>query len=267
MSEFIIKGNIGEASRPRKRFWGKAAAVFLAILASGLCRLESAGAEEVRRIKIIAAASPNFRLNPRWRREIFERIAFANKIFEPQFGIRFSIKEYAFWNPRGEMFEPAGRVPEDFRALAPHQAADEIVMGFDKLTKPLGVKRSLVRERIGAAAVMQGVVVIRDPFDYTPPLVSKNTVAHELAHVFGANHVADETTIMYPKVSKAVKVCFDEANARIIRAARNMDFRKGPLSLSGEALETIGRVLRESPGFIQDGNFITHRRNLESIRK
>jgi hypothetical protein len=56
---------------------------------------------------------------------------------------------------------------------------------------------------------------------------SVGTAAHELAHLFGAVHVDDETSIMSPTADFDARF-FDPKNREILRANRERDFSTGP---------------------------------------
>ncbi len=247
-------GNPGGIFQPTHRLWASGL-VFISLLPGVFIFPRPAfSAEEVREIKIIAAVSSSFRRNPEWKRDIFERVTFANSLFEPRAGIRFKVKEYTAWEPRDEMLE-TGRILEDFQALVPAGAGDEIMMGFHKLTKPVKIERHTDRERLGTAHFMRGYVILRDPFHHMEPAALKGVLAHELGHVFGAVHVRDDAAIMYPSVTPDHPVRFDEENLRVIRAARGLDLREGPRSLSSDRIDEIIKAFQGSRVFIRDDYF------------
>ena len=233
-------------------------------LPSELQAQEPIPATFAREIKILAAVSSSFKQNPEWKKDIVERVLFANQIFEKQFGIHFSVKNYTAWEPQDEI-RPAGLLIEELRSTQ-LLGGGEIVIGFHKMTKAFGGEALEDIDTVGAAEYFKGFVVIRDPFQQLLPILHKVALTHEFAHLFGAVHIAGETELMNPVAVRQPSLRLDEDNSQIIHLTRRVDFRKGLDSFDPEVIDGLianyERLIRKNPHsdfYYQLGHFYAKR--------
>jgi tetratricopeptide (TPR) repeat protein len=202
-----------------------------------------------REIGVIAAASSDFKKNPEWQKEIRDRLLFANEIFEDQFKIHFSIKSYKNWEPEDEKRETNLLIEELRSQFTP--GIDEIVIGFHKMSQPFGQDVMDDFDTVGTAQFFRGFVVLRDPFQDLGILQRQVIMAHELAHLFGAIHVADPKQIMNRSLPQEPVLVLDPDNQEIILAAAQVDFQRGVESiLPGDIdklIQIYERLIRKNP--------------------
>ncbi|MBN1689304.1 MAG: tetratricopeptide repeat protein [Candidatus Omnitrophica bacterium] len=206
-------------------------------------------AEQVREISITAAISPTFKYDPDWQMDVRDRIVFANKIFEPNFGLHFTIRNYIAWDPEDETRETSLLIEElkGIRALK----EDEIVIGFHKMSQPFSKDKVIDYHTLGTAQSFRGYVVVRDPFQRLERIQKDIIMVHEMGHLFGAVHVGDENAIMHATVPVMPEMVFDYDNKEIIGMARLVDFRQGEESLPDAVIEGMIRIyeklIRQNP--------------------
>ncbi len=216
--------------------------------------------EPVREIAIKAAVSPAFKTNPEWETDIRDRVLFANRLFEPVFGIHFTVRQTIEWTPEDET-RPMDLLIEELRsfiALSP----EEVVVGFHRMSRPLSKEVLSDMDTVGQAQFFRGFVMIRDPFTGLDSLHREVVFTHELGHLFGAVHVSDETAIMNAKLPFQPAQVFDTDNQDIIRSTRTLDFQKGLDSIPGESIDGLIRVYEklirlhpQSDFYLQLGHF------------
>lgn len=202
-----------------------------------------------REIAIIAAVSSSFKANPEWQKEIRDRVLFANEIFEDQFGIHFSVKDYQSWEPEDEKRETNLLIEELRSKFLP--GADEIVVGFHKMSQPFVKDLIEDLDTVGTAQFFRGYVVLRDPFHDMSALHRQVVTAHEFAHLFGAIHVAESNQIMYRSLPEEPALVLDPDNQEIVQAAQQVDFQVGVESLPAANIDKLiqiyERLIRKNP--------------------
>lgn len=233
-----------------------------ALFLSGGILLFSANlpAAPAREISVIAAASTSFKKNPEWQKEIRDRILFANGIFEKQFGIHFTIKAYRDWDPEDEKRETTLLIEElRSRFTLGH---DEVVMGFHKMSQPFGQEVMEDLDTIGTAQFFRGFVILRDPYQDLSALQRQIVTTHEMAHLFGAIHIADPDQIMHRSLPQQPALELDAENKEIIETAKQVDFQVGVGSLLPASIDKLTqiyeRLIRKNPNsdfYYQLGHF------------
>ena len=202
-----------------------------------------------RQIQVKILASPAFKENLEWEQDVRDRITFVNDVFEPAFGINFSIHSYKNWNPEDETRETSLLI-EELRSLT-ELGKDQVIIGFHRMLLPVKKEVLLDLDVIGTAAFFRGVIVIRDPYFNLQEEQYQMAMTHEFSHLFGAVHAAGENQLMSPAVANQVIKTIDPANSEIIRMAREVDFRKGVDSLSNPSLDGLIRIyesmIRDNP--------------------
>ncbi len=188
-----------------------------------------------RIVRVKALADPSFRArNPRWIEELRARIEAASLYFEREFDIRFVTQSAAAWPERERLDSTAGlmvKLKQDF----PTQKNDG---GFDLIVaftaEPISRYSPFGRPRvdhIGDCQIGLGnyvVTTVSGIFRNLPenPELDYYTVAliHELAHIFGAEHVNDTDSIMNETFDH--RLAFDMKNRATILNNRSCPFAK-----------------------------------------
>jgi len=188
-----------------------------------------------RVVRVQALADPSFRgRNPRWMEELRARIEAASVYFEREFEIRFVTVDAAAWPARERIASTAGllvKLKQDFPTQK-NDGAFDLIVAFT--AEPIGRYLPTGRpraDRIGDCQVGLGnyvVATVSEIFRGAPehPELDYDTVAliHELAHIFGAEHVQDSDSIMNEKFDH--RLVLDMKNRRVILRNRNCPFAK-----------------------------------------
>jgi metallopeptidase family M12-like protein len=188
-----------------------------------------------RVVRVQALADPSFReRNPRWIEELRARIEAASDYFEREFEIRFVTVNAAAWPERERIASTAGlmvKLKQDFPTQK-NDGAFDLIVAFtaEPISRYLPTGRPRV-DRIGDCRVGLGNYVVatasgavrrtpeHEELDY-------DTVAliHELAHLFGAEHVQDTASIMHESFD--YRSAFDMKNRNVVLKNRNCPFAK-----------------------------------------
>jgi hypothetical protein len=166
--------------------------------------------------------------------ELRARIEAASVYFEREFEIRFVTVNAAAWPERERIASTAGlmvKLKQDFPTQK-NDGAFDLTVAFT--AEPIGRYLSTGRpraDRIGDCRVGLGNYVVAtasEIFRGTPDNsdLDYDTVAliHELAHIFGAEHVQDSDSIMNEKFDH--RLAFDMKNRSVILRNRNCPFAK-----------------------------------------
>lgn len=180
----------------------------------------------MRELRVGIAVSPTVEADPEWKGKFTRELAYASKIFENEFKLKFKPAIFWNWTPRDEARD-MNYLMEDLKSNFPLDQVD-LVIGVSTLTPSdaqAGLKDIHV---IGRTHVFGGYLVLRHP-RRTPLLhVQEETVlVHELGHLFGAAHTEDRNSVMSPVVERQIPSAFDPENREIIKMTRNFDFKRG----------------------------------------
>jgi Metallo-peptidase family M12 len=190
--------------------------------------------ERIVRVKALADVSFRAR-NPGWQDEARGLIEAASDYYEREFDVQFVTESVVAWPARERIRSTPdllARIEQDF----PSQKKDgsyDLIVAFTAE----GISRYFVAgrprvDRIGNCQQGLGnyvVVPVNKLFRYAGAHAELDSdviaLIHELAHIFGAEHVDDRASIMYDDFGYRTE--FDEKNRRIIAKNRLCPFAKG----------------------------------------
>ncbi|MBE0652094.1 MAG: hypothetical protein IH595_14800, partial [Bacteroidales bacterium] len=151
-----------------------------------------------------------------WQERIKRIATFASDILRSQFGIELEVYTLNKWDSKFE-----SSLKETFRKFKqkPVSFTDVIRVGvtFDKDL----ANKVTDRNNLGLAEPIGNVVVITGQpsfpgMQYWNPIEEAITLVHEIAHLLGAMHIPNESSIMNPLVAN-LSFRFDEANKNIVK--------------------------------------------------
>lgn len=224
--------------------------------------------QPAREIRVVAAVSTGFKSASDWKKDINERIAYANKIFERDYGLHFSVEKFVSWEPSDET-RGMPIIVEELKQF-PLASGDHVIIGFHQMSQEMKSEKMEDLETVGTAQFFNGYIAIRDPKMDLSPEQKQTILVHELAHLFGAVHVSGNTCIMFPSLPFAAEDRLDPENRQIILQTKNVDFTKGIESLEPKTLDSLiaiyEKLIRANPHsdfYYQLGDFY-RKRGLEA---
>ncbi len=207
-------------------------------------------AATVRIVRVRALADSTYRrVVEDWNQRIGLIVTGASDYFEANFQIRFMLVGIQPWEYRGVARYPESRLkallavaPEDADLLIGFIGFGEYVADgdFPTFTGNLGMGMPF-----GQHVMVSGA----DHFHLNR---DKVVLIHELAHVFGAFHVDNRRSLMYPihsdvpaEILAEGKFELEPTLREVVMAARNLDFQRGVDSLDPEARRRIQTLARQ----------------------
>jgi len=188
-----------------------------------------------RVVQVKALADVSFRArNSRWPEEARGLIEAASDYYEREFGIQFVAESIVPW-PAQERIRSTvdllAKVEQDFPARNKDGTYDLIVVfSAEGLSQYFVAGRPRV-DRIGNCQQGLGnyvVTPVNKPFRYAgahaEPEPDVITLIHELAHIFGAEHIEDRASIMHEDLGYRTE--FDDKNRSIIAKNKLCPFAK-----------------------------------------
>jgi Metallo-peptidase family M12 len=186
-------------------------------------------------VRVKALADVSFRArNSGWPNEARGLIEAASDYYQREFGIQFVTESVVPW-PAQERIRSTvdllARVEQDFPAKNKDGSYDLIVVfSAEDISRYFVAGRSRV-DRIGNCQQGLGnyvVTPVNKPFRYAgahaepePDIIA---LIHELAHIFGAEHVDDRASIMHEDLGYRTE--FDDKNRSVILKNRSCSFAK-----------------------------------------
>lgn len=196
--------------------------------------------EELRIIKVRAAADQEFRKRPDWQNIIQKRMKTVSDLFEKNFDIRFELIDTVPWDsPRfvkGDKSEANVHMFRDIFINSVSLADAEIAVGFSG--RDFG-------EELGVGSLYSTHAIISDFGNENGEKEREavTTTVHEVCHLFGMFDVADENSVMNPTPGDNIKV--DNYTLRYIRLIRRFDFSKGIDSLDSDIIKKTTAIFAE----------------------
>lgn len=188
-----------------------------------------------RVVRVKALGDVSFRArNSGWPNEARGLIEAASDYYEREFGIQFVTESVVPWPAQERIRSTVDlltKVERDFPAKNKDGSYDLIVVfTAEGLSQYFVAGRSRV-DRIGNCQQGLGnyvVTAVHKPFRYTgahaEPEPDTIALIHEFAHIFGAEHVDDRTSIMHEDLGYRTE--FDDKNRSIIAKNKLCSFAK-----------------------------------------
>jgi tetratricopeptide (TPR) repeat protein len=203
------------------------------LLALAVAALIAAGAWWWRGpvITLRVAVDESLRGNPAWRAEVERQIAAVSQIYRRQAGLSWRLKEIVEW--RAAPYAGLDERRVDLRRTVGLGGAD-VLLG---LTAPLSGRV--------ASVIPLGDVLVVTQRSLEADRRHVLSLAHELAHLFGAAHGGDAAkgTLMDETLPNET---FDARSLALIRALRRHRFRGGPAGISASDERRVVRALAAS---------------------
>jgi len=212
---------------------------FLVFSLSVLALPVPVSAATFKEIRVGVAVTPEVKAMPDWRANFERRLAYASRIFETECRIKFVPVKWYEW-PTASERETTLVLIEDLMSRYPLGDVD-VMIGLSRMPgknlKEMMDPRDL--DTLGQARPFSGYLVLRYPTEKLYKIQEETVLTHELAHLFGAIHTGDPSSIMYPVVERQLPSRFDQENHEIILQTRAMDFKKGLTSLPPMVLQSL----------------------------
>jgi hypothetical protein len=188
-----------------------------------------------RVVRVKALADPAFRTrNPDWREELRGLIEATSDYFEREFDIRLIAQSTLAW-PAEERIPSTTtlllRLQRDFPPST-NDGTFDLIIGFtaEPISRYFASGRPRVdrigdcKQGLGTYVVMTSSQVFRylgAQHDPDPDIIA---LIHELGHIFGAEHVNDQSSIMHE--DRGYRTEFDAKNRAVVLKNRACPFAK-----------------------------------------
>ncbi len=211
--------------------------VWAALLALAIAPSAWAEAVAVRSLRVGFASTPSYESQRDWKDKITRRLAYASKIFETQFRLRFEPAQFSAW-PVAEGEQELNFLIEDLRSRFPLGAVD-VVIGLTRLEEAASAAQLQDLHALGRSRPFSGYLVLRTPPEKMLKIQEETVLAHELGHLFGAIHSSDPASIMSPVVDRQIPTSFDAENREIVLQTRDVDFKRGTEAFDQKAIQVL----------------------------
>ena len=170
-----------------------------------------------------------------WRERIRQTVAGASAYYEKNFQIRLVLDEIRPWEYRGLVDTVEGRIEQVLQVSPEPSELLVAFVGFGEYYKV--EEQAFLTGHLGVGLPFGQHLLVTGNDDYH---VNREiaVLIHELAHVFGAFHVADRRSLMQPVYEDAPlreilgdHLPLDAVSTAILRLTREVDFRRGVMSL------------------------------------
>lgn len=205
-----------------------------------------------RRLLVRAAVDQVLRAQKGWEQRIRERFSFAAEQIGQQVEIDLALLDVQPWERVRGTADGLDLI-EELRGDISSGEAD-LVLGFvgeRREVEIVGGQPTIRGHTLGLSPCFAGcgvvveVIASRDGEQFrVPEETLRETLVHELGHLFGAVHVSDES-VMRATPSGTRVYTFDRRNLEVIRVSRWMDFSIHLGSLSEGELERLADLYAE----------------------
>jgi Metallo-peptidase family M12 len=189
-----------------------------------------------RVVRVNALADVSFRARDhRWQEEARGLIEAASDYYEREFGIRFVTESTVAWPAQERIRSTPNlltKVKQDFPSQKKDGSYDLIVVFTAEGVSRYSMAGRPRVDRIGNCQQGLGnyvVTPVHKVFHYVgaqaDPELDVIALIHELAHIFGAEHVDDRASIMHEDLGYRTE--FDDKNRSIIAKNKFCPFAKG----------------------------------------
>jgi tetratricopeptide (TPR) repeat protein len=196
---------------------------------------------DYRLLRVRACADEEVRERDSWEPEIRDYLQFASDILERSFAIRLKVVEVVEWDSDNSG-QGLGDLVEELETEIPLQAAD-VVIGFSAQEPRRGKLSKYVALPWGLTPSFGRVSMIRAMVD-DERYDLHVTVVHEIAHLFGAFHVAQQDSVMRETIQGPRTFQFDVENGKMLRLMRDYDFERGVEAIPPEVAARITQIWR-----------------------
>jgi hypothetical protein len=194
----------------------------------------------VRKLIVLAVADDSYRrcFRSGWENRIRGIIGNASPYFEQAFGISVQLTECRVWPYNWRDAAAADSVIPELWKISPGEA--DVVIGFVAF-------RGQIKAIEGETVYFSQHLVVSDANDYHPNRAVQ-VLVHELAHVFGAFHVNDRTSVMQLTIDdipiqldshKKPVLSFGRIPTLVIKLTFDVDLHQGIESLNDDVKSTL----------------------------
>ncbi|OGW81007.1 MAG: hypothetical protein A3G33_01365 [Omnitrophica bacterium RIFCSPLOWO2_12_FULL_44_17] len=208
-----------------------------------------------RELRVGVAVTREYQSNREWKPLFERRLAYASKIFQNEFQIKFKPAKYWDWNPSNENRDMTYLL-EDLKSQFPLNRMDvDFVIGLSRLFEVKTPEEMKDVDVIGRTQIFAGYIILRNPKKTLYQIQEETVLVHEIAHLFGAVHTNESNTIMYPIVYRQIPTRFDMKNQDIIRLTRDMNFKEGQRSLDQKTAKLLINNYKQLMGYDKSFGF------------
>ncbi len=201
--------------------------------------------EPDRGMRVVALCDPGFRRHHEdWRTVASERIRGAADILWDE--LQLDLVEAApaeEWEPRA----PASSIVDLLNGLG-HEVAEAMEETGARFVLGMVLQdRPQPQNLCGLSRVLTDhCVVLETPASPMPGVFYHVTIAHEIAHCFGAFHSPEPDSIMVPKLVGEIPTRLDEANRQVLHLTREANLSEGERALSERTLVAMAEITRDN---------------------
>ena len=196
-----------------------------------------------------------------WRERIRQTVAGASAYYEKNFQIRLVLDQILPWEYRGLVDSVEGRIEQVLQVSPEPSELLVAFVGFGEYYKT--EEQAFLTGNLGVGLPFGQHLLVTGNDDYH---VNREiaVLIHELAHVFGAFHVADRRSLMQPVYDDAPlreileeHLPLDAVSMAILRLTREVDFRRGVRSLDAATRRQLKQLADRHRHFTEAYSFQT----------